>query len=48
MFWIDIKFSEHLGILQGKLDLLSHLSYLTPKEGNATYEQQGDIILKLE
>ncbi len=48
MFWIDIKFSEHLGALQGKLDMLSHCSYLTPKEGNAAYEQQGDIILKLE
>jgi hypothetical protein len=28
--------------------MLSHCSYLTPKEGNAAYEQQGDIILKLE
>jgi hypothetical protein len=25
-----------------------HHSYLTPKEGNATYEQQFDIIFKLE
>jgi hypothetical protein len=48
VFWIDIKFNEHLGALQGKLDVLSHHSYFTPKEGNAIYEQQGDIILKLE
>ncbi len=37
-----------MGTLQGKFDVLSHHLYLMPKEGNATYEQQGDIILKLE
>ncbi len=31
-----------------KLDTLSNHSYLTPKEGNKAYDQQCDIIFKLE
>jgi hypothetical protein len=38
----------HLEYQQGKFDVMSHRSYLTPKEGNATYKQQFDIIFKLE
>jgi len=33
---------------QGKPNVLSHRSYLAPKEGDAAYDQQCDTILKPE
>jgi hypothetical protein len=59
VFWINSKFNGHYlcfnfnlssHIVPGtrKPDTLSNHSYLTPKEGNEAYDQQCDIIIKLE
>jgi len=45
-FWFVITY--HLGQQQGKPNVLSRCSYLTPKEGDAPYNQQCDTILKPE
>jgi hypothetical protein len=38
----------HFGHQQGKLDTLSYCSYFAPKEKDVVYEQQCDVIFKLE
>jgi hypothetical protein len=38
----------HLGRHQRKLDALSYRLYFASKKGDATYEQECDVILKLE
>jgi hypothetical protein len=40
--------TNHFKHQQGKLDTLFHRSCFMPKEGDATYEQQCDVILKLK
>ncbi len=48
LFRFQFVITYCLGRHQGKLDAFSHHSYLTPKEGDVTYEQQCDAIFKLE